>query len=308
MGIGYNHKKECGCLLCLGKSGFQKGEKRIPWNKGLTKEIDERIKKHSELLKKHIVTAETREKIRKAKIGKPSKKKGKLLSEEIRKKMSQSAIGKIFSDKSKERMKLSHLGKKHSEETKQKIGMAHKGKKVNTKGKTFEEIYGKENANKIKEKILKSLTGRKLSKEHIEHLSKSHMGHKHSEETIKKFLGRRKMSSLEVKFNIICVKLNIPFEFVGNGKFFIDKKNPDFINKDKKIVVEVFYKKHKCLISSKNKFGIGYDWTKLEKYITERTEIFSKNGWNPLFFDETQVNEKNIMNILGGLKSETATN
>lgn len=38
----------------------------------------------------------------------------------------------------------------------------------------------------------------------------------------------------------ICEKYNIPLIFVGTGKYIIDGFCPDFINEDKKIIVEIF--------------------------------------------------------------------
>lgn len=147
--------------------------------------------------------------------------------------------------------------------------------------------------------------GKKLSEEHIKKLSLSHLGYKKSRETIIKSLGRRMMSSLEKKFSDIVLNNNLPYKFVGNGKFFIENKNPDFINTNgEKIAIEVFYSKHKMLISNKDKFGIGFDSSLLQKYKDERIKIFNKYGWEIKFFDETQVKEDIILKtLMEGLKS-----
>ena len=97
----------------------------------------------------------------------------------------------------------------------------------------------------------------------------------------KRCLIRRKKSSLEEKFESIIKKYNLPYKFVGNGKFFIEKKNPDFINcNGEKIAVEVFYRGHK-----------DYFRGGCERWKKDRENIFKKYGWKVLFFNETQVNE-----------------
>ena len=86
----------------------------------------------------------------------------------------------------------------------------------------------------------------------------------------------------------IIQKLQLPYKFVGNGKFFIENKNPDFINcNGEKIAIEVFYRRHK------EQFRKG-----LQEWMEDRQKIFTKYGWQLLFFDETQVNEDFIKNRL----------
>lgn len=122
-----------------------------------------------------------------------------------------------------------------------------------------------------------------------------------TKEEIRKSLSRRPMSSLEIKFNSIIQKQNLPYTFVGNGKFFIERKNPDFINTNgEKIAIEVFYKKYKCIVNDKknNKFFKEYDYSKLEHWKQDRQELFSKYGWKIIYFDETQVNEDMILKTL----------
>src|SRR3990167_9650497 len=144
-------------------------------------------------------------------------------------------------------------GKKRSEETKIKIGEFFKGRKLTDEHK-------------------QKLRGRKLTREHI-----------------RKVLRRRAMSSLEIKFDEICKKNNLPYTFVGNGKFFIERKNPDFINTNgEKIAVEVYSRAIKIKIR-------GLD---IEQWKQERQEIFNTYGWKIIFFDETQVYEKDILKLL----------
>ena len=137
---------------------------KSPWNKGLTKEIDERVKKYVDKRIGYKLSEETKEKIRKKlmghsvsketriKIGKKNKgrhpkmefkkgqipwnkgKKGKVLSEETKRKIGDSHRGikkGPMKEDTKEKIRKTHIGKKHkphSEETKRKIGDKHKGR------------------------------------------------------------------------------------------------------------------------------------------------------------------------------------
>ena len=67
--------------------------------------------------------------------GKPNGRKGKKLSEEHKRKISEANKGKHRSEEFKRKMRGKHL----SEETKEKIGAALKGKPIGHKGKTHSE-------------------------------------------------------------------------------------------------------------------------------------------------------------------------
>lgn len=140
---------------------------------------------------------------------------------------------------------------------------------------------------KTKEKISQSLMG------HIGYTK----GKKLTKEHIKKCLRRRIPTSLEEKFQGILDKYNLPYRYVGNGKFFIERCNPDFINTNsKKIAVEVYARFYKQL-----------DGRDIEKWKEQRTKIFKKYGWRILFFDETQINEKYILrNLKNSLKEDAS--
>lgn len=166
---------------------------------------------------------------------------------------------KPFSEEWKKKLSYSHKGRKHTKEQKQKIGIALTGHHHNEETKRKIGL-----ANSI------ALKGKKLTPEHI-----------------KNALKRKPISSLEQKFLFIIKKNNLPYEFVGNGKFFIENKCPDFINcNGQKIAVEVFYRKHKEV------FRDG-----LENWKMERQKIFSKYGWKIIFFDET-FKEEDVLRCL----------
>lgn len=132
--------------------------------------------------------------------------------------------------------------------------------------------------------------GKKFSDEHRRALSLSHLGYKHSEEQLRKILGRRDISTLEAKMQEIIKNNNLPYQFVGNGKLFIGRKNPDFVNVNgENKAIEVYYRKHKQMFR-----GNVDNWKK------ERTNIFNQYGWSLLFFDETQVNTTYVLEKLRG--------
>ena len=159
------------------------------------------------------------------------------------------------------------------------------------KGKT--DVYSEETRISMGAKNL----GKKFSIEHKNKMSKAKIGnqnskgYKQSKEHIRKALRRNPKSSLEIKFEKIINELNLPYKFVDNGDFFIERKCPDFVNVNgEKIAVEVFYRKHK------EQFRNG-----VENWKQERAKIFSNYGWKLKFFNEIEVNEKNILTQLGGV-------
>lgn len=102
------------------------------------------------------VSAETRALISKAGMGRPSHFKGKTpwnkglkMSEEVRKKLSESHKGKRqpLSEETKRKISQAQIGKKVSEETRKNLSISHKGKPSNNKGKKFDEKW-RENLSK----------------------------------------------------------------------------------------------------------------------------------------------------------------
>jgi group I intron endonuclease len=71
-------------------------------------------------------TEETRAKLSAALKGN-SRKKGKIMSEDVRRKISESKTGKTFTEERKRNMSEARKGKPHSEEHRQKISESHKG-------------------------------------------------------------------------------------------------------------------------------------------------------------------------------------
>lgn len=96
-------------------------------------------------------------------------------------------------------------------------------------------------------------------------------------------------NQLELYFSWLCSKYDIPLRYVGDRKLYIGRKNPDFVNEDKKIVVEIwgnfwhdnddpnirinYFRSHgwKCLILKENEI---YDKSSEVQLISKVQEVF----------------------------------
>lgn len=135
--------------------------------------------------------------------------------------------------------------------------------------------------------------GKQLStyKQKVAQLCKSCTIKKRSPELVASILRRRTITTLEQKFLNIIEKHNLPYKFVGNGAFMIERKNPDFINiNGEKKAIEIYDRRHK------NEFRKGGEigWKK------DRIKVFGRYGWEILFFETMQINEQNVLNVLKG--------
>jgi len=131
-------------------------------------------------------------------------------------------------------------------------------------------------------------TGHKHTEETKHQMSIVRTGIKLTEEHIRKILRRREMSSLEIAFNKKISILGLPYKFVGDGEFFIEHKNPDFVNiNGEKIAIEVYARRHK------EEFRGG-----IKEWQEERNNIFAKYGWKIVYFDETEINDVTILSKL----------
>ena len=120
-------------------------------------------------------------------------------------------------------------------------------------------------------------------------MSKAKIGQQHSAESIKKMLTRRTPTSLEMKFLNIIEKNGLPYKFVGDGSFMIGRKNPDFINiNGQKIAIEVYARYYKLRHAET-----------VQEWMDDRQRVFREYGWEVIFFDETQVTERNVLKQLG---------
>ena len=213
------------------------------------------IRKLSDYIKGIPRSEETKRKLSEALKGLNTWMKGRHLSEKTRKKLSENHKGKNHP----------MFGKHHTEESKNKISKAKKGKHL---------------TEETKRKISESNKGRKGYWK----------GKKRTKEDIKKWLRRRIPTSLEEKFEGIINKYHLPYKYTGDGSFFIENYNPDFINTNsEKIAIEVYARLFKQL-----------DGRNIEDWKKKRTKVFAKYGWKIIYFDETEVNEDYVLSKLRG--------
>lgn len=119
---------------------------------------------------------------------------------------------------------------------------------------------------------------------------KAQEGKRISEKTRKKMREARKArkgfpqhhTKAELKFEAICKKNNLPFKYTGNGSFWIENINPDFVEcNSKKIAIGVFGDYwHSPLLRSKIPYSQTYKG---------RKKILRKYGWKLIIFWEKDM-------------------
>jgi len=236
---------------------FKKGY--TPWNKGLTKDADKRLIKTEEYKKsvcgkgnpfyrkKH--TVESKKKMlenRKYIVGKDNPSFGK----------------HIWADREHPKGMLGKkgywLGKHRSEATKMKLRIANLGKKHSIDSK------------------------KKMSQTHNANWKKPEFVEKWKKGMQKAIIIPTKP---EIFLNQIIKKNKLLFDYTGDGKIRIDRFNPDFLNIDKKLIIEVF----------------GDYWHNLKdvKLRDERKlKAYLKNGYKVLIIWEHELTGKNVSDRL----------
>ena len=179
---------------CINKVGRKKGI--IPWNKGLTKETDERMKQISEALKGRTScnkgiprSKKTKRKIGESQLGEKNHNYGKHFSKETKKKMSKSHTGKKLSkehrksiSKARKGVKFSKKHKKQISETRKRLFKEGKLKVIGSPFKkgNIPHNKGKKLSEKTRRKLSEAHKGKKLSKETRRKISEGHKGEKNS--------------------------------------------------------------------------------------------------------------------------------
>ncbi len=259
---------------------------RQGWARGLTKETDPRIKLISDKLIGHSYFPSTIEKMKQNNagkgnpmFGKTSTKKGKNFvdfygfekAREIQMKLSLARQGKKHSAETKEKISKSHLGKKFSDSHRLHLSVAKKGTPCKFKGLkgvpckfkglSLKKIFGSKRARQIKEKSSRThkKQWRLLSEEK-------------KREIISKLRKTYKPTYLERKTIRLCEKNNFPFNYVGDGCFWIGRFNPDFVDQERKKAIEVYSFYFKKL-----------NFKKVKDYEVERRSQLESNGWQVLF-------------------------
>jgi len=121
----------------------EKNKGQIPWNKGLTKETDERVKKYGEKVSKGRL--------------KRKQKLGYLNSPEARRRQGKAISGINNPNYGKFGEKNHNYGKHHSEETKEKMSESRKGIYVGEKAPMYGKKFSEEHKRKIGEAQLGKL-------------------------------------------------------------------------------------------------------------------------------------------------------
>ena len=88
-----------------------------------------------------------------------------------------------------------------------------------------------------------------------------------------------KPNKAELKINKFIKLLELPLEYVGDGKTWIGRSNPDFKHKLKKICYEFFVPYFKI-----KTYG------SIESYIKQKTEHYNRCNWQVYFSDYKSIN------------------
>lgn len=231
---------------------------RAPWNKG-KHHSEETKRKISEALKgenspsygKHP-TEETRKKLSEAGKGEKNSFYGKHHTAETRKKLSEAAMGNRHS-----------YGNRFTEETRKKMSEAHKHPTEEIRRKLSEALKGEKNPN----------YGKHRTEETREKIRRAHI------EAIKRGCYSVKPTTPEKRFTKICEKHDLPYKYVGDGKFWIEGVNPDFVESNgRKIAIEIY----------------GDYWHRLPNIVArdaQRTATLRKYGWKLLVLWEHELNK-----------------
>jgi len=89
----------------------------------------------------------------------------------------------------------------------------------------------------------------------------------------------QKPTSIERHFMRICEEQDFPFDYVGDGAFWIGNRNPDFINMETKLIVET----------------LGEYWHTVEE-VGEREKYFKACGYKSLMIWQNDLkNEEDVI-------------
>ncbi len=167
-------------------------------------------------------------------------------------------LGKPCSEETREKIGLANLGRHHTKEARLKMSNALKGEK--------HPGYGKPRSEETKRKISLGKLGKKrpdTSKRMKEWQSKYMR-------TITKIFPNKP----EKKIIDIINKYNLPYKYTGDGAFWIENMNPDFVNcNGEKIALEVF----------------GDYWHRDDN--GEREIMLKKYGWDCIIIWEHEIKE-----------------
>jgi len=264
--IPNHHPCEDGCgILVASNRRFVSGHNPV-WNKGLTKETDDRIAKYARKIL------------------------GRLISKEAIERMIKTRKEKLASGEIIPPMKNKH----HREESKQLMSAAKKGKPSKKKGLTKETdqsvmkqalsligkpsgMKGKHHKEESKEEIRKSLNKPETKKK----ISENSIKMWRNLESVKKIFEGRKLkpNNPEYLIDLITHEYWQGWKYTGDYSVMINGKNPDFVNKETKQIIEVY----------------GDYWHDGEDP-TDRAEIFAQAGYETCVIWENEL--KNLDKVI----------
>lgn len=311
--------------FCSRKCGWESKKGKSSWSKGLTKEMDERLKKASETRKRLLkegklkiwiegLTKETDERVKK--IAEKTSKRNKKAYAEGRatygfKKGHKTNVGqeswcKNLTKETDERVrKIAEKiqkkyddgtasfgfkkGEKHSKEDREKISK--RLKKLHREGKLKIWCDGKKRPKHSKRMREKYKRGEWIPPVKVKNFWKDpEYREKAIRATLKAFLKRP--TKLEKQFNNFFIKYILPLTYCGDGSLLIGFRNPDYFESNgKKICVEVANKKEKSVKRKNRKYQ---SW---QEYENRRITHFAKYGWRCLvLWQEELKNEQTLLN------------
>ncbi len=206
--------------------------------------------------------------------------KSKPRPEETKKKITLGLKGKPKSEVHRKNMSLAHKGKPLSEEHRNNISLNHKG------------MEGKHHTEEARHNISLASKGKKHSEERKQKRSLAQKRLWGDTEYAKRQFKAQgvKPNKAELLLNDILEKnYHGEWKFVGDGAFWVNGKNPDFLNiNGLKMVIELFgCYWHGCPIC----FPKYSDRNDLE----ERIEHYKKYGFNCLIIWEHELNDNRFV-------------
>jgi len=259
------------------KSCFYNSKKgSYSWNKGLTKETDERVRKNSESLKLYYKTTQNPlcgfkkgckmhlgrklTDMHKKKIGDGVKLslswQANIRSKDRSLKLSKALKGRIFSTEWKDKISESMKGKR--------MGDENPAKRIEVRRKIAESKLGKPRSLETRKKL--SITWKEKWK--------------NDTVFVNKWIKSQNLRPNKKEQYLIDLfkREKIPFNYVGDFKYMIGRKCPDFINKYNNQIIEFF----------------GNHWhTKEEE--KEKINYFKEYGYDCLVIWQSELNKEEIL-------------
>jgi len=190
-------------------------------------------------------------------------------------KISDSQIGKELSEENIENIKLA---------LQEKINSGWNNPAWYKKDVPLTETHKKQLSESAKVRIY-SKEGEAIRNKKISNTSKDRWANKDwKDKQIKLILEglMKRPTSYEQKISNLCFKYNLPFIYKGDGSFLINFKNPDFVNENDKVVIEVFYSWFKIR-----------DYGSVENYKQFCKDKYKPAGWKVIFIDELDLKNEN---------------